>query len=380
MIKTKLRKFDYNGMSGEKLDYMISFDFDYNFIVGGRSNFKTSTLQEYAVKRFLKTYEKSIRLVRNLDNAKKEYVENFFTPVVKDRILKDYGYHIIYEKSNYWLVTYDDNGDIVTKIDFMKIVPLSKYQTFKSNNLEAYTTIIFDEFAPEDGTPYLRNEISKLINFVSTVNRNRTDNKLKVYLIGNMISVDNIYFDFYGIDAFDLTTNNIYDFTIEDFQRVGVLVVDPVFDDFKKAPRILRSHKMNVQETSQNKYEIPKDIIDNNDIFIYMLLNYPDEFKTRFKLKYVLDVTNLDDHDYYLGIFIDKFNARNMYILSEKFENSDIYMQYPKEYLKKHTTHTVTNSIVAAPVWSVPFSARMKYADRVARKLYVNLKETDRFI
>lgn len=373
MIKTKLKDFNYSGFSEEKLKYMLDFDFDINFIVGGRSNYKTSTCQEYAIKQYIKFHKKTIRLVRNLDNSRKEYTELFFTPFVKDKIYKEYGYDIIYESKNYYLVRYDENDEIIFKEDFCRIVPLSKAQSYKSNGLEHYTTIFFDEFAPEDGTPYLKKEIDKLTNFISTVNRNN-EKGLKVFLVGNMISADNLYFSFYDIDALDLKVNNIYDYTVEGFQRVGVFVVDPVFDKFEDAPRILRTHKKNIQETSQKGYEIPKDIIDINDIFLFMFTKYHDDFFNRFKVKYIIDVCDLDNHMFYFVVYADKYNDTFLYFGTEQMENSDICITFSGDYFKSRTTHTICNSIINKPVWVTPLSNRVKFLDRNARKLYFDLK------
>lgn len=384
MIKTKLKNFNYNGFSLEKLTYMLSFDFDINFIVGGRANYKTSTLQQFAVTEYMEKRKKSIRLVRNLDSAKKQYVELFFSDFVKNEIYKKYGCDIEYEKGNYFLVwkTYDDETgieEIVRKEDFMRVVPLSKSQTYKSNGLEVYKYIIFDEFAPEELTPYLKNEIDKLIGFISTVNRNNTNNDLKLFLIGNMISVDNLYFTFYGIDAFDLVVNNIYDYTIEGFQRVGVFVVEPVFDNFKDAPRILRTTKQNTQETSQNKYDLPENIIDINDVFLFMFVNDIDSFNRRFKIRYIIDVSILNKHQFYFVGYEDKYNDNYIYFLTTEKDNSDIYITLTEDYLKKRTTHTNLNSCVPAPVWRTPLSKQLRFLDRNARKLYYDLKEAKYF-
>ncbi len=375
MIKTKLRTFNYSGFSLEKLSYMLEFDFDINFIVGGRANYKTSTLQQFAVDEFKQYGKMSIRLVRNLDSAKKQYVELFFSPYVREQVRKKYGCEIEYEKGNYYLVYYDHEGEIDRKEEFMRVVPLSKSQSYKSNGLEQFKYIIWDEFAPEELTPYLKNEIDKLINFISTVNRNNTDNDLKLFLIGNMISVDNIYFTFYGIDAFDLVVNNIYDYSIDGFQRVGVYVVEPVFEDFKNAPRILRTTKLNTQETSQTKYDLPANIIDINDVFLYMFINYRDEFYKRFKMRYIINVSILDAQQYYLVGYEDKYNQQNIYIMSTEKENSDIYVVLDENYLKKRTTHTNKNSCVSAPVWTVPLTKTLKFLDRNARKLYYDLMD-----
>ena len=377
MIQTKLQKFNYVGFSLEKLHYLLTFDFDINFIVGGRANYKTSTLQIFAITEYMEKRKKSIRLVRNLDSSKKQYVELFFSDYVKKEIYKKYGCDIIYDKGNYFLIWFDpdDEKNILRKEDFMRVVPLSKAQTYKSNGLEQYKYIIFDEFAPEDLTPYIKNEIDKLINLLSTVNRNNTDNDLKLFLIGNMISVDNIYFTFYGIDAFDLVVNNVYDYTIEGYQRVGVFVVDPVFEDFENAPRILRTSKQNVQETSQTKYELPANIIDINDVFLYQFVNDRDTFNKRFKVKYIIAVSFLDNLEYYFIGYVDKFNDGYIYIMTTKQDNSDIYAVYDSEYLIKHTTHTNQNSCINAPVWRTPLSKQLKFLDRNARKLWYDLKD-----
>lgn len=381
MIKTKLKSFNYAGFSLEKLAYMMDFDFDINFIVGGRANYKTSTMQLFAIDEYMTKHKKSIRLVRNLDNAKKQYVELFFSDYVQKQVYAKYGCDIEYERGNYFLIwkTYDDEtGEetIIRREDFMRVVPLSKSQTYKSNGLEIYKYIIFDEFAPEELTPYLKNEIDKLIGFISTVNRNNTSNDLKLFLIGNMISVDNLYFTFYGIDAFDLVVNNIYDYTIEGFQRVGVFVVEPVFDDFKKAPRILRTTNLNTQETSQSKYDLPENIISINDVFLYMFVNNQKEFSKRFKIRYIINVSILDDFYYFFIGYEDKYNDSVIYFLTTEKENSDIYITLSDDYLKKNTTHTIKNSCVPAPVWRTPLSAQLLFVDRNARKLFYDLRES----
>lgn len=374
MIKTKLKQFDYLGFSIEKLMYMLSFDFDINFIVGGRANYKTSTLQQFAIDEFMKTGTKSIRLVRNLDNSRKQYVELFFSEYVKDVIYKKYGCEIFYNKGAYFLRWIDENEIVTNELEFMRVVPLSKAQSYKSNGLDDFKYIIFDEFAPEELTPYLKNEIDKLINFISTVNRNKTENMVKVFLIGNMVSVDNLYFAFYDIDAFDLNINNIYDYSIDGFQRVGVFVVEPIHEDFESAPRILRTKKLNTQETHQEKYDLPKNIIDINDVFLYILVNKHDDFDKRFKLRYIIDISFLDNHDFYFCGYVDKYNQNDIYFMTNKMENSDIYGAFTDSYLSKSTTHTNYNSCVNAPVWRTPLGKKLKFCDRNARKLYTDLQ------
>lgn len=375
MIKTKLQKFGYNGFSLEKLRYLHTFDFDINFIIGGRANYKTSTLQQYAIDEFMRYGTKSIRLVRYADDGKAQFTQEFFSEYVKKYVYEKYDKAVlIYYRQAYYIAWYDDEDKLIEKRQFMRIVALSQAQKFKSNGLEKYDIIIFDEFAPEENVQFLRNEFSKMTSFLSTVNRNRTEG-VRLYLIGNMISVDNLYFTEYGIDALELITNNIYDYSIDGYQRVGVYVVEPIHEDFTKAARILRTYKNNVQETSQNKYEIPEDIISVSDVFLYLYVNDYEKWKNRFYISYVIDATVLDDHICYLVIYQDKYNEVPLYLMTNKMDNSDVSVVFTDEWYEKNITHTTVNSVVDAPVFNVKGVHEMKYCDRNARQIFRYLKQ-----
>lgn len=368
-------QFDYVGFSSDKLKYMQSYDFDINIIVGGRSNYKTSTLQRECVDNYFKKDEKSIRLVRFDRDREKEYVEEFFSPYSLAYCENTYGYTIIYDKKRYCFVKYDDNDKIIEKIPFMRIVSLAKAQKLKSNGLEKYTLIFFDEFAPEDNI-YLKNEMLKLLGLISTVNRNRKDNKLKVYLIGNMIDVNNYYFDYYGIDAFELQANNIYDYSIEGFQRVGVYVVEPIFDTFDDAPRILRSKNFNVQETSQTEYTLPDEIININDVFMHLMINDPDYFRQRFIVKNIIDVTFLDEHYCYIYIYVDIYDDTKLYVSGDKIVSSGVYTVYTDDYNQSNCTNTIKNSVVQKPVYTMEH-AKYLFLDSDIYKFFNKLIQSD---
>lgn len=352
MIKHKIIQFNYHGFSLEKLAYMESFDFDINLIVGGRSNYKTSTLQCKIIDNYFEKHEKGIRLVRFDKDKEKEFVEEFFSPYARKYCKEKYGYDIIYDKKKYWFCHFDENDKTIDKIEFMRIVSLAKAHKLKSNGLEQYTIIFFDEFAPEDHI-YLKGEMKKLLSLISTVNRNRMDNKLKVYLVGNMIDVNNYYFDYYGIDAFELVANNLYDYSVEGFQRVGVFVVDPIFEDFDDAPRILKSINHNVQETSQEEYQLPDEIINVNDVFLYLLVHDHDAFYNRFLVKNIIDVTFLNEHHAYIYIYMDIYDDSKLYVMGDKVISDNIYSVFSDDYNKSNCTNTIKNSIVEKPVYKL---------------------------
>lgn len=350
MIKHKLKKFESIGFSIEKLDYLKQFDFDINFIVGGRSNYKTSTLQCDCIKQFKEKHTYSIRLLRFDVDTKTEYIENFFSDFAKKYALKNYGAEIEYKNKSYWLVYYDnETGEKLHSEMFMKVVALAKAQKFKSNGLEDYDIILFDEFAPEDNI-YLAKEVDKLISFISTVNRNRQTG-LKVYLIGNMITIDNMYFNYYNIDAIEIKANTIYDYSIDGYQRVGLFCVEPVNESFEYAPRILRSPKNNVQETSQSEYEIPKDILTTNFIFIDLLMNDIENFNKRFYIDTIINITEFKKHIGYLYLYKDVFDNKSCYVIGNKKISKNVFTIFDDDYNVKNTTHTVFNSSVNANVY-----------------------------
>ena len=382
MLVTKYKKFDYLGFSLEKLDYMDSFDFDINFIVGGRSNHKTSTVQCRCIDNWMEKRERSVRLLRYHNDAKAKYVRNFFQPYVTKYVYDKYHAYLEYYKGDYCLCWYENEDDKkpYKREIFMRVHDLMSVGKYKSNMLEDVSVILFDEFAPLEIVSFIPNETTLLDDYIATVNRSRQSG-LKVYLVGNMISVDNMYFEHYGIDAFELTATNIYDYTIEGYRRVGLYCVESVNESEEVAPRILRSFKGNNHATKQDKYDIPDSIIGINDIFLWLLVYDKDYFYKRFKIKTVIDVMDLDIHDCYIIIYQDKYNDRVAYCCTTKKEKSDLYCVLPDNILEEKAQYTTTNSVRALPVFrGFDNLKEFKYLDRTARNVVKNLIESRRIL
>lgn len=379
MIVTNLKQFKYPGMSLEKLNYMKSFDFDINIITGGRSNMKSSTVQIDSIKDFMEKGETAVRLIRWEEMRKRKYMDDWWQPYVVQFVRENYNNaNIEYRYDAYWFVWRDDKGKITDKKKFMKTAALSTPTKFKSMSFgEDCTRIIFDEFVPDDGR-YLENEYELLTTFISTVNRNRPTGGLKVYMIGNMVSVDNPYFEFFDIDPYELTVSNIYDVSGEEgTQRVGVYLVESVHKTLDTVPRILKTKSGNVQETIQDEYIIPKNIISISDVFLYMMVYKKEEFKQRFKMRYIVDVSDLDEHKFYIVFYVDKYNNKRLYAMTSKLEKSDIYVAIPDNILEQRSTHTVVNSCRALPVFRDVRFNEIKYVDRVARTEVIKLIDND---
>ena len=378
MIVTNLKQFNYPGMSLEKLAYMKSFDFDINIITGGRSNMKSSTVQIDSIKDFMEKGDTAVRVIRWEEMRKRKYMDDWWQPFVVQFVKENYNNaNIEYRYDAYWFVWRDDKGKITDKKKFMKTAALSTPVKFKSMSFgENCTRIIFDEFVPDDGR-YLEDEYELLTTFISTVNRNRQSG-LKVYMIGNMVSVDNPYFEYFDIDPYELTVSNIYDVSGDDgTQRVGIYLVESVHKTLDTVPRILKTKSGNVQETIQDEYIIPKNIISISDVFLYMMVYKKEEFKERFKMRYIVDVCDLDEHKFFIVFYIDRYNNKRLYAMTSKLEKSDIYVAIPDNILEQRSTHTIVNSCRKLPVFRDVRFNEIKYVDRVARTEVIKLIDND---
>ena len=380
MIVTKLKQFDYNGMSREKLEYMHSFDFDFNIICGGRSNRKSSTVQMLIIDDYFEKGETAVRLVRIKEHTKAKFCGQLFQEYPLQYLKEKYGCTVEFKRSKYWFVWYGDNGKIIKQEPFMDIACLAKHSDHKGYNFGANCTkIYFDEFVPEEGDYYIPNEYNKLMKFIATVNRNR-EFGLRVYMVGNMVSVDNPYFEFFNIDPYELYVSNIYDVTVEGSQRVGIYLVESVYESFEGAPRILRSRIHNVEETKQDEFQIPKNIVGVEDIFMYMLVYHKEAWKKRFKIKYVIDNCNLEEHECYILFYVDRYNDRILYGVTDKQEKSDVYVSMPPSILYNKSNYTTENSIRDLPIFRGNGETEIRYLDRVARTTIINLIDSERIM
>ena len=85
-------------------------------------------------------------------------------------------------------------------------IALSIATTFKSVDFDYVTSIIYDEaiLKPRGNYKYLKDEVNCLLEFASTVFRDRTN--AKIYILGNNLDLFNPYFAYWNIPSFD----NIY--------------------------------------------------------------------------------------------------------------------------------------------------------------------------
>lgn len=112
-------------------------------------------------------------------------------------------------------VEYKNHDDVFTyKYGDMVLgwgVPLSKYRSVKSiTKLEEVSIIILDEmFVRPSGTyHYLKNEVECALELLSTVERTRPGNSVRMVILGNNEDLFNPYMEYWKVPPFDF---NYYD-------------------------------------------------------------------------------------------------------------------------------------------------------------------------
>lgn len=179
-------------MNDNKIFYdpskLLSYNSFLNFVIGSRGVGKTYGFIKFCIQRFLKTGEQFIytrRYATELDTS----VPKFFDPYLKCPEFKDVEFKI---KNGKKLSTFYINGKIAGFA-----VALSTALVLKSTSFTDVKNIIFDEFIIDKGTyHYIRNEPSKFIDLIETIARLRD---VRVFLLGNAITITNPYFEYFHL-------------------------------------------------------------------------------------------------------------------------------------------------------------------------------------
>lgn len=172
------------------LDFILSTNADYYTIIGKRSNGKTFAVKQYCLEDFVENGNKFVYLRREKIDIGPNDIEAYFLDenFSIEKITKGK-----YTRITAWggmiYAVHEVDGKIDRKDICGRAVSLASAKHFKSQYFPRFENIIFEEWLTDDG--YLPNEPNRLMHFVSTVARLK---KIKVFLIGNTIDPDCIYF------------------------------------------------------------------------------------------------------------------------------------------------------------------------------------------
>lgn len=220
---------------------MLSYNRILNFIIGARGIGKSYGMKEFPIKRFLKYGEQMIYVRRYKTELKK--IGNYF-----DDIKEAFPDHKFVVKGRQLFI--DDKL-------YGWAIPLSAWQSEKSNAYPNVSTIIFDEFIREkDNSGYLPNEVSALLNLMDTVFRDR-DN-VRTVCLSNAVSVVNPYFLYFNIQPNINKRFNAYQ---------SLLVEIPDSKDFSDQRRKTRFGEL-IDGTEYGDMSLDNEFTNDSQVFI----------------------------------------------------------------------------------------------------------------
>lgn len=248
---------------------------------------KSYGIKKYVIKRFLKKHKQFIYLRRYDTELKKSLKDNeFFKDIANDPELTNNEMYI--------------RGDKFYINDMLAgyAIPLSKASIFKSVPFPDVDIIIYDEFLIDNNTyHYIPDEPEKLLDFMETVGRLRN---IKVFLLGNSISLINPYFDYFNISL-------PYNSDIKTFKE-GLILINYIKNEvYREVKRESNFGKL-IDGTKYGSYAIDNEFLKDNYNFIK---------KKSPKSKFFFNLI-LNGHTY--GVWMD-YNSNDMYI-SKHYNNN----------------------------------------------------------
>ncbi|UMO75893.1 ATPase [Bacillus phage vB_BsuP-Goe23] len=220
---------------------MLSYDRILNFVIGARGIGKSYAMKVYPINRFIKYGEQFIYVRRYKPELAK--VSNYFNDVAQE-----FPDHELVVKGRRFYI----DGKLAGWA-----IPLSVWQSEKSNAYPNVSTIVFDEFIREkDNSNYIPNEVSALLNLMDTVFRNRE--RVRCICLSNAVSVVNPYFLFFNLVPDVNKRFNVYD---------DALIEIPDSLDFSSERRKTRFGRL-IDGTEYGEMSLDNQFIGDSQVFI----------------------------------------------------------------------------------------------------------------
>ena len=184
-----------------ELDNILTKKAHYNFIIGERSNGKTTALLRHIVRDYYETGRRGAIIRQMEEDIKGHKGASLFAGVVDGGMIAeltdDEFQGVKYYNRAYYLGKQDEMGQwTYEKEPFAHIFALSQSLHYKSNSYPNVGTIMFDEFMRQDHV-YLVDEVSLFLNMVSTIVREKAD--ATIFLVANTVSWNSPYFKVFGL-------------------------------------------------------------------------------------------------------------------------------------------------------------------------------------
>ena len=177
------------------LDNILKKHARYNMVFGERSNGKTYSVLDYAVKNYFKTGQQIAVLRRWREDLKGKrgaaYFDNLVYNGEQQNKIKEYSNgkydHTVYLSGRWYMAYYDEEleKNITAPDPFAFSFALTEMEHEKGNSYPLVTTILFDEFMSRG--MYLPDEFVLFMNTLSTIIRHR-DN-VKIFMCANTVDM-----------------------------------------------------------------------------------------------------------------------------------------------------------------------------------------------
>jgi hypothetical protein len=245
---------------------LLSYNRILNFVIGARGIGKSYGFKKHVVNRFLKHGKQFIYLRRYkgelvklpqwFNDIKQEFPDTEFK--VKGRQL------FINNKLAGWGI------------------PLSAWQSEKSNAYPDVETILYDEFIREkDNSGYLPNEVPALLNFMDTVFRDREN--VRCIGMANAVTIVNPFFLYFGLIPNIKKRYNAYE---------SIVIEIPNSEDFSAARRKTKFGAL-IDGTEYGEMSLDNSFTNDSSVFI-------DKRSKDSKFQFAILYNGL-----YMGIWVD---------------------------------------------------------------------------
>lgn len=182
------------------LDRILKYNARYNVIFGERSNGKSFSVHELALKKYLENGEQLGIVRRWQDDFTGKRGQSMFNGIVEAGLVKKYSGgewdSVYYYSSRWYLCRYDENGKRELSPDpFAYGFAITSQEHDKSTSYPRIKTILFDEFLSRTG--YIPDEFVLFCNVLSTIIRERDD--VTIFMLGNTVNRFCPYFNEMGL-------------------------------------------------------------------------------------------------------------------------------------------------------------------------------------
>jgi hypothetical protein len=220
---------------------MLSYNRILNFVIGARGIGKSYAMKVHPIKRFIKHGEQFIYVRRYKPELKK--IANYFNDV-----MGEFPNHQFKVKGHEFYI----DGKLAGWA-----IPLSTWQSQKSNAYPNVSTMIFDEFIREkDNSGYIPNEVEALLNLMDTVFRSREN--VRCICLSNAVSVVNPYFLYFGV------VPNIH----KRFNAYKSLLIEiPDSKDFSEERRKTKFGEL-IDGTEYGDMSLDNEFVNDSSVFI----------------------------------------------------------------------------------------------------------------